>query len=31
MITYTEKELIDFEEEIANCFNEAEIKAPVQS
>ena len=29
MITYTEKELIDFEEEIANCFNEAEIKAPV--
>lgn len=29
MINYTEKDLIDFEEDIATCFNEAKIKAPV--
>lgn len=29
MPKYTEKDLIDFEEEIANCFNNGMIKAPV--
>lgn len=29
MKNYTETELIDFETDIANCFNEAKIKAPI--